>query len=125
MILRAIPLFAALLAVSACGAPMPNGQGGKGGARSGQQIVTLGGADFVAEVQPGNAGLVISKAGATAVTGQTVRVTRSGSALGAGDGKLAKQVAMAACGQAGGAFNGQAVGRVVAMGVWAFEGGCA
>ncbi|GHC58206.1 hypothetical protein [Neogemmobacter tilapiae] len=114
----------ALLAVSACGAPMPNGQGSKGGARSGQQIVTLGEASFVAEVQPGNAGLVISKAGATAVTGQTVRVTRSGAALGAGDGKLAKQVAMAACGQAGGAFNGQAVGRVVAMGVWAFEGAC-
>ena len=114
-----------LLALSACGAPMPNGQGAKGGAKSGQQIVTLSGANFVAEVQPGNAGLVISKAGAVAVTGQMVRVTRTGSPLGAADGKLAKQVAQAACGQAGGAFNGQAVGRVVAMGVWAFEGGCA
>jgi hypothetical protein len=121
---RAVSLLLTLLALSACGAPMPSGQGAKGGAKSGQQIVTLGEVSFVAEVQPGNPGLVISKAGATAVTGQTVRVTRSGSALAAGDGKLAKQVAEAACSQAGGAFNEQAVGRVVAMGVWAFEGGC-
>ncbi len=116
-------LVVALL-VSACGAPMPSGKGQPSGAKSGQQIVALSQASFVAEVQPGNAGLIITKKGATAVTGMTVRVTRTGTALGASDGKPAKAAAVAACGQAGGVYDDQAVGRVAALGVWAFEGAC-
>jgi hypothetical protein len=111
-------------ALAACGAPMPNGKAPSGGAKAGQQIVAQGEASFVAEVQPGNAGLIITKQGATAVTGLTVRVTRQGTALGVDDGKPAKAAAVVACTQAGGRFNEQAVGRVVGLGVWAFEGAC-
>ena len=114
---RALVAATALLALCACGAPVPSGKAAPGGAKAGQQIVALGDASFVAEVQPGNAGLIITKAGATAVTGLTVRVTRTGTALGAADGKIAKAVAAAACGQAGGRFDDRAVGRVAALSV--------
>jgi hypothetical protein len=117
-------MVAFLLLLSACGAPVPSGKAAQGGVKAGQQIVSLGEASYVAEVRPGNAGLIITKAGATAVTGLTVRVTRTGAALGASDGKSAKAAAVAACGQAGGAYNDKAVGRVAGLGVWAFEGAC-
>jgi hypothetical protein len=106
--------------------PMPSGSVDEPGrTTAGQQVVTLADQSFVAEVRPGNAGLIITKEGATAVTGMTVRVTRPAAALGAADGKIAKTAAVAACGQAGGVFNDKAVGRVAALGVWAFQGACA
>jgi hypothetical protein len=113
----------AFLVLAACGAPPPSGPA-RGAAKAGPQEVTLAGVSYLGSVQRGNPGLIITKAGATAVTGMTVRVTRNGTALGAADGKAAKAAAVAACGQAGGRFNDQAVGRVAALGVWSFEGAC-
>jgi hypothetical protein len=125
MIRPVLHLLAASLLLSACGAPMPSGKGIVGGAKAGQQPVTVAGQDFVAEVRPGAAGVMLTGAGAERVTGMTVRVSRQGTPLGLADGVPAKAAAALACGQAGGAFNNRALGRVAALGVWAFDGGCA
>ncbi len=121
---RLSALLIALVTVSACSTPMRDAATG-GLARASQQEVALGDARYLASVMPGNSGLIISKAGATAVTGMTVRVTRGGTPLGQADGKVAKAAAVAGCSQAGGRFDDRAVGRVAALGVWAFEGACA
>ncbi len=120
-----VQLVAILIMVllSACTATAPSG-GGTGLAKAGQYPISARGSAFVAEVRPGNPGLIISKQGATAVTGLTVQVSRQGTALGQDEGKTAKDAAVAACGQAGGRFDDRAVGRVGAPGVWVFEGAC-
>lgn len=120
---RIAATFVTFVALSACGAPIADGAGG-GLARASQHEVTLGNEQFVASVMPGNAGLIISKAGATAMTGLTVRVNRDGALLGQADGKLAKVAAVKGCAQASGRFDERVVGRVASPGVWAFEGAC-
>lgn len=92
----------------------------KGTAQSGAFAVQHEGASYQAAVMPGATGHALTRAGAVAVPGQTVRVTP----LGFDQGKRAKDVAKLACVQASGRFQPQAVGRF-AGNEWIFEGGCA
>ena len=109
--------------LSACVATQPSGPVGPGAgasAQSGSFTLTHAGADYPAQVMPGPAGHALTRAGAQAVAGQTVRV----GALRFDQGRVAKDVAAQACTQAKGRFQPQAVGRFEA-GAWLFEGGCA
>lgn len=92
----------------------------KGTAQSGAFAVQHEGGSYRAEVMPGAAGHALTRAGAVAVPGQTVRVAP----FGMDQGKRAKDVAQHACAQAAGRFQPQAVGRF-AGNEWVFEGGCA
>ena len=92
----------------------------KGTAQSGAFAVQHEGASYQAEVMPGAAGHALTRAGAVAVPGQTIRVAP----FAMDQGKRAKDVAQLACAQAAGRFQPQAVGQF-AQGGWVFEGGCA
>lgn len=109
--------------LSACVAAHPSGPGGSGAgaaAQSGSFALTHAGAVYQAQVLPGPAGHALTRAGAQAVQGQSVRVWP----LGFDQGRRAKDVAALACTEAQGTFQPQAVGRFEA-GAWIFEGGCA
>lgn len=118
--MNALPLILTGMAagLSACAAAPAAAP--KGTAQSGAFAVVHEGASYQAEVMPGAAGHALTRAGAVAVPGQTVRVAP----LGMDQGKRAKDVAQLACAQASGRFQPQAVGRF-AQGGWLFEGGCA
>ena len=91
-----------------------------GGALPGAQAVAMGSAIYQAAILPGRAGKALTAEGAVSVPGLTVQVA----GLDRDQGKLAKDVAQQACGQAGGQFRPQVVGGFAA-GQWYFEGGCA
>ena len=78
---------------------------------------------FVASIQPGAAGTVLTRAGAVSIAGATVRVTARG--LARDEGLAAKEAARLACEGQGGAFQGQAIGRYAGPETWAFAGACA
>ena len=80
----------------------------------------MGSAVYQAAILPGRAGKALTAKGAVSVPGLTVQVA----GLDRDQGKLAKDVAQQACGQAGGQFRPQVVGGFAA-GQWYFEGGCA
>lgn len=89
-------------------------------AEAGAFAVAHEGGSYQAQVGPGRPGHALTRAGAQPVVGQTIRVAP----LGFDQGRRAKAVAEAACGQAKGRFQPEAVGRF-AQGAWIFEGGCA
>ncbi len=89
-------------------------------AKAGDYAVSQGAAVYPARIGPGTSGHQLTSAGARPVAGQTVTV----GALGFDQGRLAKTVAAAACADARGRFQPQAVGRYD-RGAWIFEGGCA
>ena len=110
-------LLTCLLALSACAvvtAPV------KLGVKAGQLLVERGGQAYKVALIEGRAGKALTAGGAVSVPGLTVRVA----GLDRDQGKLAKDLAMQACGQAGGQFQPQAIGGYAA-GQWNFEGGCA
>ncbi|MDR0809921.1 MAG: hypothetical protein LBE86_12475 [Gemmobacter sp.] len=89
-------------------------------AQAGAFAVALEGGSYQAQIGPGRPGHALGRSGAVAVAGQTIRVTP----FGLDQGRRAKAVAEAACMQARGRFQPQALGRF-AQGAWIFEGGCA
>lgn len=95
--------------------PMPVTQG--------PQAVRLDGAEYAVAVAPGSAGVSLTRAGAVQVPGNTITV--SGGAMAQDTGAVAKRAAKQGCEQAGGRFNGAALGRYAGQGTWAFAGGCA
>ncbi|EEW26476.1 hypothetical protein [Rhodobacter ferrooxidans] len=82
--------------------------------------VSLNGASFAARIEPGPAGHRFTANGAQPVAGLTVAVA----ALARDQGKLAKDVAQAACLAQNRRFDGSALGRY-ASGNWIFNGACA
>lgn len=78
---------------------------------------------FVASIQPGVPGVALTRGGAMAVAGSTVRVTAHG--LARDQGLAAKEAARLACTNAGGAFQAQAIGSYAGPETWVFAGACA
>ncbi len=110
------------LGLAACA---PGAQTATPGAAQGRQTVGLDGQSFAVLVAPGPQGRAFTRAGAVAVSGQRIAVTRAGTALGPAEGAMSKRVAKLGCEQSGGRFNGAALGRYAGQGVWSFDGGCA
>ncbi|MBT9243983.1 hypothetical protein KM031_03010 [Gemmobacter fulvus] len=109
-----------LAAAGLCACAAPAVQAPKGTAQAGAFAVAHEGVSYQARLAAGRPGKALTRAGAVAVPGLTLRVAPF-----AGDqGKRAKDVAALACAQAGGRFQPQAIGGYAA-GAWIFEGGCA
>ena len=107
------------LGLSACvGTPAPQ----KGtAAQAGAYAVTTGeGGSYAAQVGAGPMGHALTRSGAAPLQGLSVSV----SPFGLDQGRRAKAVAAAACAQAQGRFQPQAIGHF-SQGSWVFEGGCA
>ncbi|MEI4486546.1 hypothetical protein V8J36_10120 [Frigidibacter sp. MR17.14] len=115
-------------ALAACGNPnlreSPQGFSATHTAMSPGSPIAYKGESFHAGVTRGPAGLRFTGAGAQAVSGEMVSVTRAGGAMRYDEGKAAKDVARLACEGAGRRYDATAQGRFVA-GSWQFAGACA
>ncbi|MFT4151406.1 MAG: hypothetical protein QM656_14500 [Paracoccaceae bacterium] len=92
---------------------------------AGVRSVSLDGQALSVSVAPGPQGTALTHAGAVAVAGRQIAVTRVGAPLAQDEGAIAKRAAKEGCQAQGGRFNGAALGRYAGQGVWAFPGGCA
>ncbi|MGB8815403.1 MAG: hypothetical protein WCC57_19670 [Paracoccaceae bacterium] len=86
--------------------------------------VDFNNATYIAKIAPGPAGEAITAAGAVPVQGATIRVRPAGEPFETFEGKLAKDVAAAACTSQGRRFNPTAIGDF-AEAEWIFRGACA
>ncbi|MFE3837706.1 hypothetical protein [Pseudogemmobacter sonorensis] len=120
---RCLPAVAAAVLLSGCVA------GGAAGpivsrAAPGEYQVSVDGEAFRGTLRPGSAGAELTRHGARPVEGSEIRVTAL-AGLGPDQGLSAKRGARATCLEAGGRFNGTAIGHHDGGGVWVFPGGCA
>ncbi|THD82832.1 hypothetical protein E7811_11775 [Aliigemmobacter aestuarii] len=108
--------------LSACvAAPAAKAPSGAAVARAGAAPVVLDGVSYETSVQPGPPGTILLRMGAVQAQGMTVSIRPAAMY----QGKAAKDVAAAACAQAGGRFNPAVTGRFAGGETWEFRGACA